>query len=112
MLREEREAALPCDVRAGLVVAGALIAIKAVFGPVIDEDLHVRPLGADGLDVRQRNAVILFTEMQLRRYGRLVVGKAHHGAAVIANGGAEAGQLRGCGESNAAAKAEADDADI
>ena len=88
--REKRQAARPGDVGAGLVVAGALVAMEAVLRAGIDEDLDIRPLRLDGLDIGQRNAGILLAEMQLRRHLRLLVGKAHDGAAVIADRGLQA----------------------
>ena len=87
MLREKRQAARPGDVGAGLVVACALVAVKAVLRAGIDVDFDLGPLGLDGLDIGQRNARILFAEMQLRRHLRFVVGKADDGAAVIADRG-------------------------
>src|SRR5258705_8748032 len=85
MLGKEVEAARPGDVGAGLVVARPLIAVEAVLRARIDEDLDVRSLAPDGLDIGQRNARVLFAEMQLCRYFRLVVGKTNDGAAVIAD---------------------------
>src|SRR6187431_2905268 len=87
MFRKERQAARPGDIGAGLVVARPLVAMKAVLRAGIDVDLDLGPLGLDGLDVGQRNARILFAEMQLRRYKRFVVGEADDGAAVIAHRG-------------------------
>src|ERR1700689_120815 len=55
MLGKERHAAGPGDIRAGLVVAGPLVAVKAVLRARIDVDLDLRPLGANGLDIGQRN---------------------------------------------------------
>src|SRR5437899_4267365 len=43
MLREEFHTARPGDLRAGLVVAGALVAVKTVLRAGIDEDLDLRP---------------------------------------------------------------------
>src|SRR5439155_4147354 len=90
MLREKRQAARPGDVGAGLVVAGAFVAVKTVLRAGIDVNLDLGPLGLDSLDVGQRNACILFAEMQLRRHFWLVVGKADDGAAVIADRGRQA----------------------
>src|ERR1700726_4289463 len=85
MLRQEPEATRPGDIRARLVVACPFVAVKAVLRARIDVDLDIGPLGADGLDIAQRYARVLFAEMQLRRHFRLVVGKANDGAAVIAD---------------------------
>src|SRR5205085_7085081 len=93
MLFEKRQAARPGDVGAGLVVAGALVAVKAMLRAGIDVDFDIRPLGLDGFDIGQRNARILFAEMQLRRHSRLVVGETNDGATIIADGGRQAGQL-------------------
>src|SRR5258708_5354271 len=90
MLGKERHAARPGDVRAGLVVAWPLVAVEAVLRTRIDEDLDLQPLGLDRLDIGQGDTGVLFTEMQLRRDLRLVVGEAHDGAAVIADRGLEA----------------------
>src|SRR5260370_34217665 len=83
MLGKEVEAARPGDICAGLVVTRPLIAVKAVLGARIDVDLDVGPLGADGLDIAERNARVLFAEMQLRRHFRLVVGETDTGTAII-----------------------------
>src|ERR1700716_1089443 len=64
MLREKRHAARPGDIGAGLVVARPLIAVKAVLCAGIDVDFDVGPLGFDGLDIGERNARVLFAEMQ------------------------------------------------
>src|SRR3954454_12456364 len=66
MLREKPEAARPGDIGAGLVVARALVTVKAVLRAGINIDLDLRPLGLDGPDIGLRNARILFAEMQLR----------------------------------------------
>src|SRR3978361_1457453 len=91
MLGKEVEAAGPGDVGAGLVVACPLVAMKAVLRAGIDKDFDVGPLGLDGLDIGQRNAGVLFAEMQLCRHFRLVVGEANHRAAVIADRGRQTG---------------------
>src|ERR1700682_5068369 len=85
MLREEAEAARPGDIGTGLVVARPLVAMKTVLRSRIDVDLDLGPLCADGLDIGERNARILFAEMQLRRHLRFVVGETNDGAAVIAD---------------------------
>src|SRR5260370_28897539 len=85
MLGKKAEAARPGDICACLVVARPLIAVEAVLRARIEVDLDVGPLGADGLDIVKRNTRVLFAEMQLRRYFRLVVGEANDGAAVIAD---------------------------
>src|SRR4051794_20602973 len=90
MLGKELEAARPGEVGAGLVVAGALVAVKAVLRAGIDVDLDIGPLALDDLDVGQRNAGVLFAEMQLRPHLRLVIGEADDGAAIIADRGGEA----------------------
>ena len=87
MLGEERRGCAARRFGAGLVVARPLVAVKAVLRAGIDEDFDIGPLGLDGLDVGQRNARILFAEMQLRRHLRLVVGEADDGAAIIADRG-------------------------
>jgi len=61
--------------------------VKAVLRTRIDVNVDLGPLGLDGLDIGQRNARVLFAEMQLRRYLRLVVGEANDGATVIADRG-------------------------
>src|SRR3954471_5123893 len=109
MLGKKRQAARPGDVGAGLVVARTLVTVKAVLGAGIDENLDLGPLGLDGLDIGQGNAGILFAEMQLRRHLRLVVGKAHDGAAVIADRRRQAGELGRGHIGDAAAEAKADD---
>src|SRR4051812_35390911 len=93
MLCKKPEAARPGGVGAGLVVAGALVAVKAVLRAGINENLDLRPLGLDGLDVGQGNAGILFAKVQLRRHLWLVVGKANDDAAVVADRGREPRQL-------------------
>src|ERR1700730_2995482 len=85
MLRKEREAARPGDIGAGLVVTCPLVAMKTVLRSRIEVDLDLGPFCADGLDIGERNARILFSEMQLRRHLRLVVGETNDGAAVIAD---------------------------
>src|ERR1700730_6969878 len=85
MLGEEAEAARQGDVCAGLVVTRPLIAVESMLGARIDVGLDIRPLGPDGLDVAERNACVLFTEMKLGRHFRLVVCEADDGAAVIAD---------------------------
>src|ERR1700730_17851496 len=65
MLGKKAEAARPGDICAGLVVTRALIAVEAVLRARIDVDLDVGPLGADDLDVAERNARVLFPEMQM-----------------------------------------------
>src|ERR1700726_3289326 len=82
---KEGEAARPGDVGTCFVVACPLVEVEAVLRARINVDLDVRPLGADGLDVAERNAGVLFTEMKLGRHLGLVVGEAHDGAAVIAD---------------------------
>ena len=111
MLRKELQAARPGDIRARLVVARPFVAVETVLRAGIDEDLDIRPLGLDGLDIGQWNAGILLAEMQLRRDLWLVVGEADDGAAVIADGGRQARQFGGRDIGDAAAEAEADDAD-
>src|ERR1700687_772021 len=85
ILGKKSHAARPGDVGAGLVVARPLVAVEAVLRAGIDVDLEVGPLGADGLDIAERDPCILFAEMQLGRHFRLVVGEANDGAAVIAD---------------------------
>src|SRR5258707_2242297 len=85
MLGKEREAAWPGDIGAGLVIARPLIAVEALLRAGIDMDLDIGPLGANRLDVAERDAGVLFAEMQLGRHFRLVVGEANNGATVIAN---------------------------
>src|SRR5207302_9910960 len=111
MLREKFQAARPGDVGAGLVVAGALVAMEAVLGARIDEDLNVRSFRLDGLDVGQGNAGVLLAEMQLRRRLRRLFGKALDRAAVITDRRFQARQPRRRGKGDAAAEAKADDAD-
>jgi hypothetical protein len=93
MLGEKAETARPGDVGAGLVVTCARIAVETVLCVRIEVDLDVRSLGADGLDVAERNAGILFTEMKLGRHLRLVIGEADNGAAVIADRRRQPGQF-------------------
>src|ERR1700738_1539167 len=81
---EERKAALPRDVRVNLVIARALVAAEAVLRARVNENLDVGAVGANSLDVGERNADILLAEMQLRRHFRLVIGKTNDGAAIIA----------------------------
>src|ERR1700733_15328908 len=83
MLRQEIKAARPGDIRTGLVVAWPLVAVEAVLGARIDVDLDFGPLGADGLDIAERNAGVLFAEMQLGRHFRLFVGGTNEGGALI-----------------------------
>src|SRR6266567_9143180 len=87
MLRKKREAARPGDIRTGLVVACAFVAMKAVLRAGIDVNLDIGPLDLDGFDIGQRNAGILFAEMQLRRHLWFVIREADDGAAVIADRG-------------------------
>ncbi len=86
MLGKERQAPRPGDIGAGLVIAGALVAMEAMLRAGIDEDLDFRTLRLDGLDVGLGNAGLFFAEVQLRRHLRLVVGKADDGAAIVADG--------------------------
>src|SRR5204863_8781517 len=111
MLGKESHAAWPGDVGAGLVVTRPLVAMKAVLRARIDVDLDVRLLGADGLDIVERNPRVLFAEMQLRRHVRRVVDKPNDGAAVIADRRGQPRQFRRGGIGDAATEAEADDAD-
>src|ERR1700739_1649667 len=85
MLCQEIEAARPGDIRTGLVVAWPFVAVEAVLRTRIDVNLDFRPLGAECLDIAERNAGVLFSEMQLGRHFRLVVGETNDGAAVIAD---------------------------
>jgi hypothetical protein len=85
MRPEERQAALPGEIRTRLVVAGALVAAETVLRAGINEYLNIRPFRLDGLDIGQRNAGVLLAEVQLGRHGGLVVGEAHHSAAVVAD---------------------------
>src|SRR3984957_4588397 len=73
MLRQEPEATRPGDIRARLVVACPFVAVKAVLRARIDVDLDIGPLGADGLDIAQRDACILLAEQQLGRRLRLML---------------------------------------
>src|SRR6202035_3467819 len=111
MLRQEAEATRPGDIRARLVVACPFVAVKAVLRARIDVYLDIGPLGADGLDIAQRDACILLAEMQLGRRLRLVVGEANDRAPVIADRCRKTGQLGGGGISDAAAKTKPDDPD-
>src|SRR5438477_7917787 len=106
MLGEERHAARPGGIGAGLVVARPLVAMEAVLRARIDEHLDLRSLGLDGLDIGQRNPGVLLAEMQLRRHLRLVVSEARDGAAVIADRGLETRQLGRSRVGDAAAEAE------
>ena len=67
MFGKEVEAARPGDIGTGLVVARPFVAVKAMLRAGVDVDLDIGPLGLDDLDIGQRNARILFAEMQLRR---------------------------------------------
>src|SRR3954464_13041266 len=87
---KEVEAARPGDVGAGLVVAGALVAVKAVLRAGIDVDLDIGPLALDDLDVGQRNAGVFSPKWQLRPPLRLFSGEADDGPAIIADRGEEA----------------------
>src|SRR6202048_4240887 len=111
MLREEAEAARPGDIGTGLVVTRPFIAMETVLRVGIDVDLDVGPLCADGLDIGERNARILFSEMQLRRHLRFVVGETNDGAAVITDRSRQPRQFCRGGIGDAAAEAETDDAD-
>src|ERR1700730_8497271 len=110
MLGKEGKAARPGDFGTRFVIACPLVAVEAVLCARINMDLDIWPLGADGLDVAERNAGVLFTEMKLGRHLGLVVGEAHDGATVIADRGRQPGQLGRGGVSDAAAEAKADDA--
>src|ERR1700726_3185956 len=107
MLRQEAEAARPGDIRTGLVVAWPFVAMEAMLRARIDVDLDIGPLGADGLDIAERYARVLFAEVQLRRHVRFVVGETNDGAAVIADRHRQARQLGGGGVGNAAPEAKA-----
>src|SRR4249919_183380 len=96
---KEPHAARPRDIRARLVVTGPFVTMKAVLRARIDVDLDIGPLGADGLDIAERDAGVLFAEMQLGWNVRLVVGEANDGAAVIADGRGQARQFCGSGVS-------------
>src|ERR1700738_702640 len=109
MQGEERKAALPRDVRVNLVIARALVAAEAVLRARINENLDIGSLGANSLDVGERNADILLAEMQLRRHFRLVIGKTNDRAAIIADRGSETRQFGRGHIGHAAAEAEADD---
>jgi hypothetical protein len=85
MLGKEAEAARPGYRRTGLVVARPLVTVKAVLRAGIDMDLDLGPLGFNGFDIAERNARVLFAEMQLGRHFRLVVGEANDGAPVLAD---------------------------
>ena len=76
VLAQEFERVLPGELRARLVVAAALIAMKAVLRFRKNEDLAILPaLLLDRLHVAHRNGRILFAEMQERGYLRLFIGK-------------------------------------
>ena len=76
----------------------------------INENLHIRSLGANGLDVGERNAGVLLAEMKLRRHVGFVIGEANDGAAVIADRGTQSGQFGRGRIGHAAAETETDDA--
>ena len=82
---QEVEAALFGDAGARRVVTRPFIAVETVLRTRIDVDLDVGPLGPNDIDVAERNAGVLFTEMKLGRHLRRVVGEADDGAAVIAD---------------------------
>ena len=85
MLGKEVEAARPGEISAVLVVAWPLVATKTMLRTRINIDIDVGPFGLDGIDVAERNAVVLFAEMKLGRHCGLVVGETNHSAAVIAD---------------------------
>src|SRR5436190_7767962 len=82
---EEAKAARPGEIGACLVVASALVAMETVLRARIHMDLDLGAFGSDDLDIGERDAGVLFAEMQLRRHFRLVVGKTRDGAAVVAD---------------------------
>src|SRR5665213_4050890 len=71
---KEREAARPGDIGAGLVVTRPFVAVEAVLRAGIDMDLDLGPLGADGVDIAEWNAGVLFAELKQGRHVRIVVG--------------------------------------
>src|SRR5215218_9241173 len=64
---QPRQGPFPGHARAGLVVASALVAVKAVSRVLVDVDVAIRALLLDRLDVGERDALVLVAEMQLRR---------------------------------------------
>src|ERR1700722_12612793 len=86
MLGKETEASRPGDIGAGLVVTCPLVAVEAMLRAGIDMGIDVRALGLDGLDIAERNVVVLFAEVKLVRPLRLLVDKGSDHAAIITDG--------------------------
>src|SRR5215510_3915574 len=111
MLLQELERARPGDLRGGLVVAGALVAMETMRRVRIGIDLALRALPFDHLDVAHRDALILLAEMHLHRDLRLFVRELGDLAAIVGDRGGQASKPRRCQECDAASHAEADDGD-
>src|ERR1700747_278698 len=82
---EESKAARPGNIGAGLVVTCPFVAVKAVLRAGIEVDLHIAPLGANDLDVAERDTRILVAEVKLGRHFRPVVGETGDCATIIAD---------------------------
>src|SRR5207248_3839165 len=82
---EESQRPAPGDRRALGMEARPLVAMEAVTGG-IKVKFAIGSLGADRLDVRHRDALVLFAEMHLRGAARLLVGGFGDLAAVEAHG--------------------------
>ena len=75
---EELERAAAGERRRLRVVAGALLAAEAVTGTVVGVDGRLRVRGADALDVRERDALVLGAVVIHHRAARLLVQITHH----------------------------------
>src|SRR3712207_5770949 len=71
-------------------VAAPLVAAEAVAGAGVDEDLDLRPGGADRLHVRHGDGGIGLAEVELHRAARRLVFGRGDAAAVPADRGGEA----------------------
>src|SRR5665213_2810884 len=107
MLVEERRGAVERQFMRRLVEGAALVAGEAVPGAV-DVDRQLGPRLLHLFDVAQRDGLVLVAEMQDDRDLRLLAGMRRDRAAVIADGGRGAGQLRRREEGERAAPAIAD----
>src|SRR5262249_26568285 len=107
MLGQKRYCPLPGELGGLGVVAGALVAMKAVLRFGLDVDSAIAPAFLfDHFDVAHRDRGILLAEMHLRRYFRFFIRVFGDLAAVIADRGREAAEPARGEERDGAAHAE------
>src|SRR5271166_3270846 len=110
MLAEKLQRARPGERGARGVVALALVAVEAVAGEV-EADRDIRILGGELAHARDRNVLVFLAEVEHRWNARLLVFEPEDPAAVVADRGAQALELRGRQPGDRSAEAIADGAD-